>query len=225
MNNLNYMRSAPIVSLDTLYARQYMVFAVMLLNTREKDGPMFQYLRTSFADDQDYMNFIAEIRARSIYDFNGVDVQSSDELLSCRPAQQKAGRILMKAGAWLSPERCVRAKPWRYAPRTLLKTMMSLCLWHGMSTKENPAQILYRFGLHPSDLKVTTSYNTSRTGDYEPTTYPDPAQQYGSTSASESGTMTARVQARTQIQAAVQPGQPLNPTPQLLRKLKPQRQS
>ncbi|MDD2417511.1 MAG: sortase [Oscillospiraceae bacterium] len=82
MSNHNYMRSAPMISLNTLYdERQYQVFSVMLLSTRAQDGPYFDYIRTVFSGDDDYMNFVSNIRARSIYDFNGVDVGPQDELL------------------------------------------------------------------------------------------------------------------------------------------------
>ena len=81
-NGLNYARSAPVISLDTLYERsEYKVFAVMLLNTRQEDGPYFDYLRTDFAGDADFMDFVANIRARSLFDYGDVDVQPDDELL------------------------------------------------------------------------------------------------------------------------------------------------
>lgn len=80
--SINYIRTAPLISLDTLYdRRQYEVFAVMLVNNRVEDGERFGYLRTSFANDQDFLNFVAEVRARSVYDFNGVQVNADDELL------------------------------------------------------------------------------------------------------------------------------------------------
>ncbi len=82
LSNQNYMRSAPMISLNTLYdKRQYQVFSVMLISTREQDGPYFDYIRTVFSGDDDYMNFVNNIRARSIYDFNGVNVGPQDELL------------------------------------------------------------------------------------------------------------------------------------------------
>lgn len=82
LNNLNYVRSAPIINLDTLFdRREYKVFAVMLLSTRDEDGPYFNYLRTSFNGDDDFMDFVANIRARSIYDFNNVDIRPDDQLL------------------------------------------------------------------------------------------------------------------------------------------------
>lgn len=82
LSNLNYMRSAPVISMDTLYKRgEYEIFSVMLLSTREEDGPYFDYLRTSFNGDQDFMDFVTNIKARSIYDFNAVDIQPTDQLL------------------------------------------------------------------------------------------------------------------------------------------------
>ncbi|MDD3693481.1 MAG: class B sortase [Oscillospiraceae bacterium] len=93
LNNLNYMRSAPLMTMDTLYRRgEYAVFSVMLLSTRKEDGPYFDYLRTSFSSDEDFEDFIANIRARSIYDFNNIDVNAQDELLilSTCTAESKA---------------------------------------------------------------------------------------------------------------------------------------
>ncbi|HIW73712.1 MAG TPA: sortase [Firmicutes bacterium] len=79
---LSYARSAPVINLDTLFERsQYKVFAVMLLNTRAEDGPYFDYLRTAFTGDADFMDFVAEIRARSLFDYGDVAVDENDELL------------------------------------------------------------------------------------------------------------------------------------------------
>ena len=79
---LSYARSAPVINLDTLYERsQYKVFAVMLLNTRAEDGPYFDYLRTAFTGDADFLDFVANIRARSLFDYGDVDVTAEDELL------------------------------------------------------------------------------------------------------------------------------------------------
>ncbi len=96
LNNLSrstyYARSAPVIQFNTLFeSAQYKVFAVMVLNTREEDGPIFNYLRTSFAGNEDFMQYIADVRARSLYDYNSVDVKEDDQLLllsTCMPASQ-----------------------------------------------------------------------------------------------------------------------------------------
>lgn len=83
-------RSAATLSLNTLYEQAtYKVFAVMVINNDPADGPIFSYLRTQFADDEDFMKFTDEIRARSIYDFNNVDILPSDELLMLSTCNSK----------------------------------------------------------------------------------------------------------------------------------------
>ena len=168
-----------------------MVFAVMLLNTREKDGPMFQYLRTSFADDQDYMNFIAEIRARSIYDFNGVDVQSSDELLIMSTCTTKSGAHFDEGRCVVVARKVRQGETVAIRASDIVKNndvIMPLA-WY-VNQKKTPHKFYTDSGYTLPTSKVTTSYNTSRTGDYEPTTYPptQPSNHTGTTSASESGT-------------------------------------
>ena len=104
MRSLYYARTAPTFSLDTLYERaEYKVFSVMLLNTREEDGPYFDYLRTDFSSDADFMNFVANITARSMYDYKDVTVEPSDELAilsTCTApsgAKFKDGRLVVVA--------------------------------------------------------------------------------------------------------------------------------
>lgn len=82
LKSLQKVRSAPLISLDTLYEQaEYKVFAVMLLNTRTEDGPYFDYLRTDFSSDKSFMDFVANIRARSLYTYGDVDVDPDDQLL------------------------------------------------------------------------------------------------------------------------------------------------
>ncbi len=76
-----YARSAPLISLDTLYdSAQYKVFAVVLSDEDAQPKYRFGYLRTAFVDDNDFMTYIEEIRARSVLDFP-VEVNADDEIL------------------------------------------------------------------------------------------------------------------------------------------------
>ncbi len=83
MNSVNNVRSAPLITMNTLYHKnQYKVFAVILVDDAEKNQRYrFNYLRTRFNDDTDFLNYINEIRAHSMYDYNSVDVNADDELL------------------------------------------------------------------------------------------------------------------------------------------------
>lgn len=79
--NRNYARQAATMTMETLFdTYEYKVFAVVLVNNDPADGPRFNYLRTTFYSDADFLGYIDEIRARSLYDYP-VDVQADDELL------------------------------------------------------------------------------------------------------------------------------------------------
>lgn len=89
IRNTYNMRSAATFQYNTIYEEQtYKVFAVMVTNTREKEGPIFNYMRTDFSSDEDFLQFVAECRARSMYNFADVDVRADDELVTlstCAP--------------------------------------------------------------------------------------------------------------------------------------------
>lgn len=106
--NKNYARSAVTLTMNTLYEQaSYKVFAVMVVNNDEADGPPFRYLRTEFSDDADFLRFVAEIRARSIYDYDSVDVQASDELLMLSTCNGK-GQVHFDDGRTVVVARKVR---------------------------------------------------------------------------------------------------------------------
>ena len=97
-------RQLTTLSLDTLYdQRTYKVFAVAVFNVHEDEGPVFNYLRTRFSSEKDFLTFVSEIRRRSLYTFGDVDVQEGDELLvmsSCtnrRESHLKDGRVAVFA--------------------------------------------------------------------------------------------------------------------------------
>ena len=80
---VDYARTAPTFTLDTIYEEaQYKVFAVMIVNSDPADGAPFGYLRTSFSDDVDFANFLAEILARSLYVYGDVDLRPDDNIVT-----------------------------------------------------------------------------------------------------------------------------------------------
>ena len=102
--NVNYARLLTTLQLDTLYEKgTYKVLALMVLDADAKDATAFNYLRTQFHSEEDFLYFTEEIRRRSIYDFGDVDVQEGDELLtlsSCtnqRESKLRNGRVVIVA--------------------------------------------------------------------------------------------------------------------------------
>jgi sortase B len=103
IGNVYRARSAPIIELTTLYdSARYKVFAVLLSDEDAEDARYFSYLRTKFADDQDFLAYTDELKARSLFDYP-VDIQEKDELLilsTCtNPSQAKLknGRLAVVA--------------------------------------------------------------------------------------------------------------------------------
>ena len=84
LGNIAYIRSAPVISMDTVFEQaKYKVFAVVVANVDDEDGPPFNYLVTgNYFSDSSFLNYINEVRARSYWDFeDAVDVQADDEIL------------------------------------------------------------------------------------------------------------------------------------------------
>lgn len=81
--NLANIRSAPTLTLHTLYGGQamYKVFAVVVSDPAARGDDAFSYLHTSFNDNRDFLEYVDELRDRSLFDFNSVDVNAGDELL------------------------------------------------------------------------------------------------------------------------------------------------
>ncbi len=102
--DLNRGRALTTMTLDTLYEKNtYKVIAVMVVNVDESEGPVFNYLRTDFSTEKSFLNFVEEIRRRSLYDFGDVDVQAGDQLLTLstcsnrRDTHLKDGRVVVVA--------------------------------------------------------------------------------------------------------------------------------
>ncbi len=167
--SLYNIRTAATFSFDTLYEqRQYKVFAVMVTNTKSEDGPIFNYMRTNFASDHDFLQFVAECRARSIYDFNDVTVEANDELImlsTCSPSSKahfKDGRTVVVA-------RRVREGE---APTTnTSKIVMNKDCIYPLAYYKNQDLPIHPY--YEGDFEITpTGVSTQSTSSTKPTTKP-----------------------------------------------------
>ena len=103
LGSVNNARAAATLTMSTLYRQdQYLVFAVIL--TDEDDnvkGRYFNTRRTSFTNDTDFLAYIDEMRARSLFDYP-VEVQGNDQILvlsTCtgRSSKLDNGRLVVVA--------------------------------------------------------------------------------------------------------------------------------
>lgn len=82
--DLDFYKSNSIIDYTTLYKEgKYKVFGIFITNTlpEHDDGEVFNYIRTDFSSEQDFLSFVDDIKRRSIID-TGVDVIGTDEILT-----------------------------------------------------------------------------------------------------------------------------------------------
>lgn len=104
LGNVNNARAAATFTMSTLFRRnEYQVFAVILTDEAETNPTWyFNTRRTHFSSDADFLAYIDEMRARSIYDYP-VDIRADDEIVvlsTCTgksSAKVKDGRLVVVA--------------------------------------------------------------------------------------------------------------------------------
>lgn len=77
-----FYAKAPLIQFNTVYKQQtWKIFAVMIVNTMPSQGDTFYYLDTDFASNDAFMNYIGEVKKRSLVNTT-VDVQPTDHILT-----------------------------------------------------------------------------------------------------------------------------------------------
>lgn len=80
-NDIEFYKENPVIRFDTVYDRnEWVIFANLRTSTNPKYGKTYQYIRTSFGDDKDFTDFVADLRERSLIN-TPVDVTANDEIL------------------------------------------------------------------------------------------------------------------------------------------------
>ena len=81
-DDLDFYKSAPVITFNTTKeAARWKVISVIKVNTYDYHGTPFIYLRSTFGSDYDFLNFVYQIRNRSVIDCP-VDVNENDELIT-----------------------------------------------------------------------------------------------------------------------------------------------
>ncbi len=103
VNNLYRARAATNISLNTLYGNQYyQVFAVFVSDEDATNDTYFPYLRTAFGSEEEFLDYVNNLRARSMYDYP-VTVSGDDQLLILSTCTNKSqvklsnGRLVIVA--------------------------------------------------------------------------------------------------------------------------------
>ncbi len=80
--DLDFYKKRPVFTFNTIYEKnQWKIIAVIKTSTLEKHGEFFNYLRGDFSTDYDFLNFIYDLKVRSIIDCP-VDINENDTLVT-----------------------------------------------------------------------------------------------------------------------------------------------
>lgn len=78
----DFYNESPIVTFNTLQGNyKWKIFAAYITNATPAGGKVFNYLVPTFSSTQDFENYIAQVRARSLIT-TSVDVQPTDQILT-----------------------------------------------------------------------------------------------------------------------------------------------
>lgn len=80
---LEFYKEHPALTFDTIYQKgQWKVFAVIVTNGSNEKEELFNYTKSKFTDRSDFLNFIYQIKVRSILDIDTVDINENDQILT-----------------------------------------------------------------------------------------------------------------------------------------------
>lgn len=83
-NNIEFLSRHPVIEMSTIYkSSHWKIFSVMILKEPNGDEGVFDYTRSVFIDEADFLGFAGNLRVRSLYTIpaGAVDVQEGDNLL------------------------------------------------------------------------------------------------------------------------------------------------
>ena len=83
-NNIDFLVKHPVIEMNTIFhSAKWKIFSVMVLTDPEANENAFDYTRTVFLDEMDFLSFAGSLRARSLYVMPAgqADVQEGDSIL------------------------------------------------------------------------------------------------------------------------------------------------
>ncbi len=80
---IDYYKERPVITFHTLYEKaQWKIFSVFVTNGSNKTEELFDFTQSEFRDSSEFLNFVYQLKARSIYQIDTVDINEEDQLLT-----------------------------------------------------------------------------------------------------------------------------------------------
>ncbi len=81
-DKLDFYKEHPTIIFDTLKEQaDWKIISIFKTNTLEEQGEIFDYLKIDFASDKDFLNFVYDVKIRSLID-TPVDIGKNDTLIT-----------------------------------------------------------------------------------------------------------------------------------------------
>jgi sortase B len=82
-NDIDFYREHPIIYFDTIYETgTWKIFAVFITPPDPTAEDFFEFRKSTFKDSSEFLNFVYQIRIRSLINVDSVDINENDELLT-----------------------------------------------------------------------------------------------------------------------------------------------
>ncbi len=81
--NIKFYREHPLIQFDTIYhTGTWKIFAVFITPPDPAEDYFFEFRKSSFQDASEFLNFVYQIRIRSLIQVDAVDINENDQLLT-----------------------------------------------------------------------------------------------------------------------------------------------
>lgn len=82
-NNLDFLKEHPVISFDTIYEEAlWKVFSIYITPGNNDRDDFFPFVKSDFASNSDFMDYIYQIRVRSLFNMDDVDIKDNDQILT-----------------------------------------------------------------------------------------------------------------------------------------------
>lgn len=82
-HELKFLKDHPIISFDTIYDESlWKVFSVYITPGGNERDDFFPFVKSKFSNDRDYMEYLYQIRVRSLFNIDDVDINENDQILT-----------------------------------------------------------------------------------------------------------------------------------------------
>ncbi|HKL99056.1 MAG TPA: class B sortase, partial [Mobilitalea sp.] len=80
--DINFYKKHPVFTFDTIHqSGEWKVFAVFVTNGTSEKEPLFDFMKSTFASSSEFLNFVYQVRLRSILNIDTVDINEKDQLI------------------------------------------------------------------------------------------------------------------------------------------------